>query len=110
MTDKLLVHFNKSLWFLLIYCITVILLIGLVYGRDVVDALVMFVKIYGIPLVAFLIFYVSFMGTTLFQRLIHQRPLPKVLLPVTIKIVIAILPMFLIDDRLASIFKYLNQR
>lgn len=110
MTDKFIIKYNNSLWALIVYCIALVVLIGLTYERGIVDAMVLFVTLYRLPLSVFLILYIVLIASAIYKRFRLERPLPKVLFSVTMKIGLATLPMLFLDNRMATILDYLNHR
>ena len=104
----LLDKYNRYLSALIVYCISLFLLIGLTYKDDVEGAMFIFIELYGIPLAVFIIVYGVITANIIYHRFRHQQSLPKVLLSLSIKIILAASPVFTLDNRMASMLHVLN--
>ncbi|MDY6979628.1 MAG: hypothetical protein SV201_07075 [Pseudomonadota bacterium] len=99
--------FNKLVNLLLIYMVGVILVIGL-FGSDIVADMANFVFIYGIPLIIFLIIYfvtVAAMAHDFIKR--KHIDITKFILS-SLKIFVAITPMFYLNNTGAMILSFLR--
>lgn len=100
--------YNKSINYLLLYLIVLFLLIG-VFGKDVVGDMVKFVYLYGIPLITFIVLYLVTISFEVRNKINKKTKLnAKLLSVISLKLCIAIAPMFFLDNSFASLLSVLR--
>lgn len=100
--------FNKAINYLLVYLVVLFLLIG-VFGNDLVGDMVNFVFLYGIPLLIFIILYMVTIAYEVHNKINKKTEVNIKQLGVTsIKLCLAIAPMFYLDNSFASLLSTLR--
>jgi hypothetical protein len=108
MNNKFIIKYNNSLWVLIFYYAALVVIVGRTYTQGLEDAVAIIFVLYGLPLSVFLVLYVVIMANAVYGRVRHQVELQRILIPVTIKAMLATFPLFFLDNRLANILYYLN--
>ena len=101
--DKFLHLYNKSIWGLYAYFAILILLIGNLQD-DVVGQLVIFSYMYGIVLLVFIVLHTIIILRIFLGKYASLKSPWKTIFWLSIKLLIASLPMFFLDDRFAWLF------
>ena len=100
--------YNKTINYLLLYLVVLFLLIG-VFGNDVVGDMVKFVYLYGIPLIIFIVLYLVTTSFEVHNKINEKIKLnTKLLSIISLKLCIAIAPMFFLDNSFASLLSVLR--
>ncbi len=100
MKEKFIDLYDKSIWGLYGYFIALVILIGFFMKNDVVSQMMAFSFFYGIVLVAYFILFTVVMFISLKNKPINSKQLVWILL----KLLIALSPMFFLDNRFAKLF------
>jgi hypothetical protein len=109
MTEKEVKCFNKSFYLLYGYYILLLFLSSILYV-DLVSVMIKIFFLYGVVLFFFLIWYVIFISYKLYMMLHNKQKFQWVNIIITLKMIIAIMPMFFFDNRLADIIFILNKK
>lgn len=99
--------FNKSVNYLLLYLVILVLLIGM-FGNDVVNDMVRFTYLYGIPLFTFIILYLVTFIIEIYNNFTRKLIKKRLLAIITMKLCIGITPMFYLDNSFASLLSALR--
>ena len=99
---------NKVINYLLIYLVGLVLLLGF-FGEHLVDDMARFVYLYGTPLLIIIIIYVLVTAEHVFTNISKKTKIDaKTLSIISIKLCLAITPMFYLDNSFASLLSALR--
>ena len=94
--------YNIAVIALTAYFIILFFALGLT-SRDVVGVMVHIVYFYGVPLSLFILFYLIIITTALIRYVRYKESFDSHLVYSTVMTAIAMLPMFFLDNRMATI-------
>ncbi len=100
--------FNKSIFFLYLYFLILLIINGFSY-RGVVDAMVNILFFYGIIFFIYFLLSVWIFFSVFLKKIFFAKEVYSQLLAIAFKMLIAGLPFFLFDDILASLLAYINE-
>lgn len=99
--------YNKAINFFLIYGLLLILVLS-VFNADVVANMAYIVMLYGPPLLIFIVLYFVTAGIEIYQYQKEHKANFVLLTKITIKIIVAVSPMFFLNNHMANIMAALN--
>jgi hypothetical protein len=106
--DKLEEIFGKSIYVLYIYYFVLTILIGANPSNDIVTDILRVAIWYLIPLTLFVGIYLLIVVITLYHKIKYKVEITIKTFIITVKVVIAIIPIFYFNDNLARVLLMIN--
>ena len=98
---------NKVLTVLLIYCVGLILLSGM-FGKHIEDDLARILLMYGVPLIIVALLYLVAIGFEIHSYIKVKTMAYRLALLASIKMALAVIPMFFLNNTMASLLMALR--